>query len=93
MKVFERLKTIALCITICFGIATAQSCSNSFQGRQLRATGDWSSPSWNAVDPNGLLNFDTASCLYTLVVGGLRPNAQYKWKVKYTKKFKKTNQL
>ncbi|RNA38528.1 Alpha catalytic domain containing [Brachionus plicatilis] len=79
MNISQRLTTLAVCIA--FFCELAQSCSNSFQGKQLRATGDWSSPSWNALDPNGLLKFDEASCLYTLVVGGLKPNFKYFWKM------------
>jgi hypothetical protein len=62
----------------------AQECVNKLANRIVRAAGDWTSlPQWNAAEPLGLMKFDEEKCVYTLAVGGLRPNTVYKWKVKY----------
>lgn len=62
-------------------IGLASSCNNILQGKQVRATGDWSPIPWNAVDPYGLLEFDSGKCVYSLTVGGLKPSTKYSWKV------------
>lgn len=62
----------------------ANCCTNRFDGKDVRAAGDWSlEPIWNAVEPNGLMTFNVADCSYYHVVGGLKPNTDYKWKVGY----------
>lgn len=79
------LKLNSFVIFLAIYASAAQSCSNRFEGKQLRAAGDWSAlPLWNAVEPFGLLKFDAESCLYTVTVAGLRPDTQYKWKVDNT---------
>lgn len=79
------MKIYYLAFLVALFSGVVRSCNNKFSGKQLRVTGDWSSPAWNAADPNGLLKFDETSCLYTLAVGGLKPNTQYAWKVKIFK--------
>ena len=60
----------------------AIACNNRFEGKEVRAVGDWSpAPIWNAAEPLGLMRFDQSECIYTLTLGGLRPDTAYKWKV------------
>jgi hypothetical protein len=58
-----------------------QACTNPFSSRVVKATGDWTVPTWNPSEPTSLMTFDSVACQYTLSVGGLRPNYYYSWKV------------
>ena len=77
------------CISFLFLVSSAkvlkkrQTCSNAFNGRQVRASGDWSITPWNAAEPNGLMKFNLNACVYTLSIGGLKPFTRYTWKVIY----------
>ena len=62
------------------------SCTNSFSSKLVRVTGDWpvelgSLKSWDAAEPLGLLTYDQDVCAYVLVVKGLKPSFEYKFKV------------
>ena len=57
------------------------TCSNIFNGKHIRATGDWSFPIWNEAEPYGLMKFNSTKCAHTLSVGGLKAYFSYAWKV------------
>ena len=64
------------------------TCSNSYKGRIVRASGDYqielgSAALWLATEANSLMTFDETSCLYLLVLSGLTPNKFYEWKVTF----------
>lgn len=66
----------------------APTCSNPYQGRIVRAAGDFqtelgSSAPWLATEANSLMTLDPVSCLYLLPLGGLTPNKAYEWKVTF----------
>lgn len=64
------------------GSIGAQTCTNRYSGQDVRASGDWSElPLWNAVEPKGLMKFDSTLCAHVVTVAGLKPNTNYKWKV------------
>ncbi len=73
---------IFLLFLLLASIYGSESCSNRFEGKVVRAAGDWSPlPIWNALEPLGLMKYDTNTCEYTLTLAGLRPNNNYRWKI------------
>jgi hypothetical protein len=76
---------LILCTTSAFSISP-KACVNSFSSKSVKATGDWSidagsATNWNAADSKGLMEFDETSCIYILVLTGLKKSFQYSWKV------------
>ena len=60
----------------------SESCTNRFEGKAVRVAGDWSPlPTWNALEPLGLMKYDSTNCEYTLTLAGLRPDNNYRWKI------------
>lgn len=68
-------------VTSAVPIKNLQLCNNQFNGKQIRAVGDWTKPPWNPAEPYGLMKFNSTKCAYTLSVGGLKAYYNYAWKV------------
>ena len=48
----------------------------------LKYVGSWAgSEIWDPAQPNGLLVYDANVCKYELVIDGLKPKFEYRWKV------------
>jgi hypothetical protein len=57
-------------------------CYDIYAGRVVTAAGDWTSPQWNANNPDGKMTFNDLECSYNLIINGLKSNFKYDWKVK-----------
>ena len=83
------LVVIKFCLLMLLSVSSARSlkkrqlCNNPFNGKQIRVTGDWTSPTWNPAEPLGLMKFNATKCAYTISVGGFKPYFLYAWKVSY----------
>ena len=83
IKIFNKMNTclgIFYCVAL-FASSDAQACNNIFNGKIVRASGNWSPLEWSSTDPFGLMKFDDRICAYTLAVGRLERDKLYKWKV------------
>ena len=56
-------------------------CVNRYNTKDVRASGSWSVPDFDAADPLGLMTFNEEECFHSVVFSNLQPNTQYKWKV------------
>jgi hypothetical protein len=63
-------------------LESAYSCNNYFSSKTPRAIGDWQPGNgFNATDPEGLMEFDKWTCSYIVVIRGLQPLKEYRWRV------------
>lgn len=74
---------ILICVLAFWSVESISGqCTNRYPSQDVRAAGDWSElPTWNAIEPKGLMKFDETICGHVVTVGGLRPDTSYKWKV------------
>jgi hypothetical protein len=79
MNIYFKLLGLTLSLLVLNG--QADSCKDIYNGKQVIATGDWSKVQWSATDQQGLMAFDEANCRYTVVIGDLKPNIQFSWKI------------
>lgn len=68
--------------TIPCTLSSCPSCSNNLASQIIRTTGSWTGNEvWDPAQPNGLFDYDANLCKYTLVMTGLKPKFEYRWKV------------
>ena len=82
MKLLFLVLIILILLDSLFSLRNRQLCINQFDGKQVRAIGDWSPTPWDPAEQYGLMKLDSDTCIYSLTIAGLKyPNTTYQWKV------------